>query len=138
MMILIATLGIVNTMLMAVMERTREIGMLAAMGMRKMEVMLVFIFEGAIIGIFGSLAACVIGGLGGWWLEAKGFSLAFLGEEISEMVSFFPMEVYKGDLTAGVLIFTLVFGTAISILASFYPAYKAVKLDPIKALRHVG
>jgi putative ABC transport system permease protein len=138
MMILIATLGIVNTMLMAVMERTREIGMLAAMGMRKMEVMLVFIFEGALIGIFGSLAACVIGGLGGWWLEAKGFSLAFLGEEISEMVSFLPMEVYKGDLTAGTLIFTLVFGTVISILASLYPAYKAVKLDPIQALRHVG
>jgi ABC-type lipoprotein release transport system permease subunit len=103
-----------------------------------MEVMLVFIFEGAIIGIFGSIAACVIGGLGGWWLEAKGFSLAFLGEEISEMVSFLPMEVYKGDLTAGTLIFTLVFGTVISILASLYPAYKAVKLDPIQALRHVG
>jgi len=138
MMILIASLGIVNTMLMAVMERTREIGMLAAMGMRKMEVMLVFIFEGALIGIFGSLAACVIGGLGGWWLEAKGFSLAFLGENLAEMVSFLPMEVYKGDLTAGTLLFTLIFGTVISILASFYPAYKAVKLDPIQALRHVG
>ena len=138
MMILIATLGIVNTMLMAVMERTREIGMLAAMGMRKMEVMLVFVFEGAIIGIFGSLAACVIGGLGGWYLEAKGLSLAFLGKEIADMVSFFPVEVYKGDLTAGILIFTLIFGTVISILASLYPAYKAVKLDPIQALRHMG
>ena len=50
MMILIASLGIVNTMLMAVLERTREIGMLAAMGMKKLEVMQVFIFEGAIIG----------------------------------------------------------------------------------------
>jgi len=138
MMILIATLGIVNTMLMAVMERTREIGMLAAMGMRKMKVMLVFVFEGALIGIFGSLAACIIGGLGGWYLEAKGFSIAFLGEEIADMVSFLPMEVYKGDLTAGTLLFTLIFGTVISILASLYPAYKAVKLDPIQALRHVG
>jgi len=138
MMILIATLGIVNTMLMAVMERTREIGMLAAMGMRKMEVMLVFVFEGALIGIFGSLAACVIGGLGGWYLEAKGFSMAFLGQEIADMVSFLPMEVYKGDLTAGTLLFTLIFGTVISILASLYPAYKAAKLDPIQALRHVG
>jgi putative ABC transport system permease protein len=138
MMILIATLGIVNTMLMAVMERTREIGMLAAMGMRKKEVMLIFIFEGALIGIFGSLAACVIGGLGGWWLEAKGFSLAFLGDKITDIVSFLPMEVYKGDLTAGTLLFTLIFGTVISILASFYPAYKAVKLDPTQALRHVG
>jgi putative ABC transport system permease protein len=138
MMILIATLGIVNTMLMAVMERTREIGMLAAMGMRKMEVMLVFVFEGALIGVFGSLAACVIGALGGWYLEVKGFSIAFLGKEIADMVSFLPMEVYKGDLTAGTLLFTLIFGTVISILASLYPAYKAVKLDPIQALRHVG
>jgi putative ABC transport system permease protein len=138
MMILIATLGIVNTMLMAVMERIREIGMLAAMGMRKMEIMLVFIFEGTLIGIFGSLAACVIGALGGWYLEAKGLSLAFLGEKVAGMLSFFPMEVYYGDLTAGTLIFTFILGTVISILASFYPAYKAVKLDPIQALRDVG
>jgi putative ABC transport system permease protein len=138
MMILIATLGIVNTMLMAVMERIREIGMLAAMGMRKMEIMLIFIFEGTFIGIFGSLAACVIGALGGWYLEAKGFSLAFLGEKVADTLSFFPMRVYYGDLTAGTLIFTFILGTVISILASLYPAYKAVKLDPIQALRHVG
>ena len=139
MMILIASLGIVNTMLMAVLERTREIGMLAAMGMRKMEVMLVFVFEGAIIGLFGSLAACIIGGLGGWYLETKGFSMAFMGKEITDkLLSFLPMEVFYGDLTAGTLIFTLILGTVISILASLYPAYKAVKLDPIQALRHVG
>jgi putative ABC transport system permease protein len=138
MMILIATLGIVNTMLMAVMERTREIGMLAAMGMRKLEIMLVFVFEGALIGVFGSLTACVIGGLGGWWLETKGFSMSFLGKEMSDVVSFLPVEVFKGDLTVGILIFTLVLGIVVSILASLYPAYKAVKLDPIQALRHVG
>jgi ABC-type lipoprotein release transport system permease subunit len=64
--------------------------------------------------------------------------MAFLGKEIADMVSFLPMEVYKGDLTAGTLLFTLIFGTVISILASLYPAYKAAKLDPIQALRHVG
>jgi putative ABC transport system permease protein len=139
MMILIASLGIVNTMLMAVLERTREIGMLAAMGMRKMEVMLVFIFEGAIIGFFGSVAACIIGGLGGWYLEAKGFSMAFMGKQLTDkLLSFIPMEVFRGDLTAGTLIFTLALGIVVSILASLYPAYKAVKLDPIQALRHVG
>ena len=139
MMILIASLGIVNTMLMAVLERTREIGMLAAMGMRKMEVMLVFIFEGAIIGFFGSLAACVIGGLGGWYLETKGFSMAFMGKELTDkLLSFLPMEVFYGDLTTGTLLFTLALGIVVSILASLYPAYKAVRLDPIQALRHVG
>ncbi len=138
-MLLIATLGIVNTMLMAVMERTREIGMLAAMGMRKLEVMLLFIFEGAIIGFFGSLTGCIIGGLGGWYLEVKGYDMSFLGEEFTDLVaSMYPIKgAFYGDLTIGILLFTLIFGIAVSILASLYPAYKSVKLDPIKALRHV-
>lgn len=138
-MLLIATLGIVNTMLMAVMERTREIGMLAAMGMRKLEVMLLFIFEGALIGFFGSLMGCIIGGLGGWYLEVKGYDMSFLGEEFTDIVaSMYPIKgAFYGDLTIGILLFTLIFGIAVSIVASLYPAYKAVKLDPIKALRHV-
>lgn len=138
-MLLIATLGIVNTMLMAVMERTREIGMLAAMGMRKLEVMLLFIFEGAIIGFLGSLTGCIIGGLGGWYLEVKGYDMSFLGEEFTDLVaSMYPIKgAFYGDLTIGILLFTLIFGIAVSILASLYPAYKSVKLDPIKALRHV-
>lgn len=139
-MLLIATLGIVNTMLMAVLERIKEIGMLAAMGMKKLEVMWLFIFEGAIIGFFGSLAACLIGGLGGWWLEVKGYRLSALGlgERYAELAeAAYPVkDVFYGDITFGLLVFTLIFGTAVSILASLYPAYKAVRLDPIKALRH--
>ncbi|UCC38217.1 MAG: ABC transporter permease [Candidatus Aminicenantes bacterium] len=139
-MLLIATLGIVNTMLMAVLERIKEIGMLAAMGMKKLEVMLLFIFEGAIIGFFGSLAACLIGGLGGWYLEVKGYRLSALGlgERYAELAeAAYPVkDVFYGDITFGLLVFTLIFGTAVSILASLYPAYKAVRLDPIKALRH--
>lgn len=138
-MLLIATLGIVNTMLMAVLERTREIGMMAAMGMRKLEVMLLFIFEGALIGFFGSLAGCVIGGLGGWYLEVKGLPLSAFGKEISDvMENFVPLkDVFYGDLTLGILIITLILGTVVAILASIYPAYKAVRVEPIKALRYV-
>ena len=138
-MLLIASLGIINTMLMAVLERTREIGMMAAMGMRKLEVMLLFIYEGAIIGFFGSLAGCILGGIGGWYLEVKGMSLSSFGKEMLDMMeTSFPIkDVFYGDLTLGILIFTLIFGTAVAILASIYPAYKAVRVEPIKALRHV-
>lgn len=138
-MLLIASLGIINTMLMAVLERTREIGMMAAMGMRKLEVLLLFIFEGAFIGFFGSLAGCFLGGLGGWYLEVKGMSLSSFGEEMLDMMeASFPIkDVFYGDLTLGILIFTLIFGTVVAILASIYPAYKAVRVEPIKALRHV-
>ena len=138
-MLLIATLGIVNTMLMAVMERVREIGMLRAMGMKRWNIMKLFILEGAFIGFFGSIVGCIIGALGGWYLEVKGFNMGGFGQEISDMIaSVYPArDVFYGDLTLGVLIFTLVFGTVVSILASLYPAYRAVKIDPIKALRHV-
>ncbi|MFC2158810.1 ABC transporter permease [Acidobacteriota bacterium] len=138
-MLLIATLGIVNTMLMAVLERVREIGMLQAMGMKRWDIMKLFILEGAFIGFFGSIVGCIIGALGGWYLEVKGFNMGGLGQEVSDMIaSVYPArDVFYGDLTLGVLVFTLVFGTVVSILASLYPAYRAVKIDPIKALRHV-
>jgi putative ABC transport system permease protein len=139
-MLLIATLGIVNTMLMAVMERVREIGMLAAMGMRKKEIMFLFVAEGSLIGFFGSLTGCFLGGLGGWYLETKGLDFSFLGEEIIDSImSSFPVkDVFYGDLTTGILLFTLIFGTAIAALVSLYPAYRAAKLDPAKALRDTG
>jgi len=139
-MLLIATLGIVNTMLMAVMERVKEIGMLAAMGMRKKEIIFLFVVEGALIGFFGSLVGCVLGGLGGWYLETKGLDISFMGEEITDLItSSFPIkDVYYGDLTMGILVFTLIFGTVIAALVSLYPAYRAAKLDPAKALRDTG
>jgi putative ABC transport system permease protein len=138
-MLLIASLGIINTMLMAVLERTREIGMMAAMGMRKLEVLRLFIYEGALIGFFGSLAGCVLGAIGGWYFEVKGMSFSSFGEEMIDiMETSFPIkDVFYGDLTLGILLFTLVFGTTVAILASIYPAYKAVRVEPIKALRHV-
>jgi putative ABC transport system permease protein len=138
-MLLIASLGIINTMLMAVLERTREIGMMAAMGMRKLEVLRLFIYEGALIGFFGSLTGCFLGAIGGWYLEVKGMSLSSFGEEmINILETSFPIkDVFYGDLTLGILLFTLVFGTVVAILASIYPAYKAVRVEPIRALRHV-
>lgn len=138
-MLLIATLGIVNTMLMAVLERTREIGMLVAMGMKRIEVMLLFIFEGAFIGLFGSFVGCLIGALGGWYFETKGFDMTSFGKEFSDLAaSSFPIkDVFYGDLTIGILVFTLIFGTCVAVLASIYPAYKAVKIEPIRALRYV-
>ncbi|MCX6556777.1 MAG: ABC transporter permease [Candidatus Aminicenantes bacterium] len=137
-MLLVAALGIINTMLMAVMERTREIGLLRAMGFRKREVLLLFVLEGGVIGFLGSAASCLIGGLCGWYLQTHGIDIAFLlGREVADIAAaIYPIQdVFRADLTFGMLAFALVFGTVVSVVCSFYPAWRAVRLDPVSALR---
>lgn len=138
-MLIIASMGIINTMLMAVLERTREIGMMSAMGMKKSEIITLFIFEGGFIGAIGSLMGCILGGLASWYLEVYGWSMAGMGETVKQMSqAVYPVkEVFYADLTIGVLVLIFSLGTAMSMLATLYPARKAAKLDPIDALRHI-
>jgi putative ABC transport system permease protein len=138
-MLVIASMGIINTMLMAVLERTREIGMLSAMGMKRSEILRLFIFEGGFIGMIGSLLGCVLGGLSAWYLEVHGISISSFGESMEKVSqAVYPVkDMFYADLTLDVLILTFVLGTAISIAASFYPARKAAKMNPIEALRHI-
>lgn len=138
-MLFIAGMGIVNTMMMAVFERTREIGMFAAMGMKKKEIIKLFLLEGGIIGIFGSVFGCMLGALGGWYLEKYGWSLGAMGETMQKIVSSsFPIkDIYYGDLSAGLLAAAFILGTAAAVLAALYPALKAAKLNPVDALRHI-
>jgi putative ABC transport system permease protein len=138
-MLLIASMGIINTMLMSVMERTREIGMFSAMGMKKSEIMTLFIFEGGFIGAVGALLGCLLGGLASWYFEVEGLSFAGYGETYQKLAqSIYPVkDVFYADLTIDVLVMTFIFGVAIAVLASFYPARKAAKLNPIEALRHI-
>ena len=136
-MLLVAALGIVNTMLMAVMERTREIGLLRSMGFRSRDVLLLFVMEGGIIGFLGSAASCILGGLGGWYLEARGIDISFLGREVADIAaSIYPIKnIFYADLSAGILVFVFAFGTIISVCCSAYPAWRASRLDPVAALR---
>jgi putative ABC transport system permease protein len=138
-MLFIASMGIINTMLMSVMERTREIGMFSAMGMKKSEIMTLFIFEGGFIGAIGALLGCILGGLASWYFEVEGLSFAGWGDTVQKLSeSIYPVkDVFYADLTPDVLVMTFIFGVGIAVLASFYPARKAAKLNPIDALRHI-
>jgi len=138
-MLFVASIGIINTMLMTVLERTREIGMLGAMGMKKSDIMKLFIFEGGFIGIFGAIFGCLFGGLASWYLEVKGWSMASLGEMMADMSkAAYPIkDVFYADLTVGVLLMTFIFGVFIATLASVYPARRAANQNPIQALRHI-
>jgi ABC-type lipoprotein release transport system permease subunit len=126
--LLVASFGIANTMIMSILERTREIGIMKAIGAEDREIKLIFFFEAAVIGITGG----VLGSLLAWGLDGIANRLAYrfiLKPQGASYVDFFSLPPY---LWLGAILFALV----ISIVAALYPAARAARIDPVKALRH--
>lgn len=126
--LLVASLGIANTMIMSILERTREIGIMKAIGAEDREIKLIFFVEAAVIGFAGG----VIGVLIAWAITALSNTLAFqfiLKPQGASYVDFFSLPPY---LWLGAILFAI----TISILAALYPAARAAAIDPVKALRH--
>lgn len=125
----VATIGIINTMAMAIYERTREIGVMRACGARKSTIRRLFTFEAGLIGflggIFGMGLTLVIAKVGNIIinkvLAQKDFTFSI------EQIIYIPLW-----LLLGVIIFT----TLLGIIAGLYPAARAARLDPIEALRY--
>ena len=126
--LLVASFGIANTMIMSILERTREIGIMKAIGAEDREIKLIFFVEAAVIGLIGG----VLGTLLAWALDGIANRLAYrfiLKPQGASYVDFFALPPY---LSAGAIVFALV----ISIIAALYPAARAARIDPVKALRH--
>ena len=126
--LLVASFGIANTMIMSILERTREIGIMKAIGAEDREIKLIFFFEAAVIGLTGG----VIGSLAAWGIDAVANRLAYrfiLKPQGASFVDFFYLPPY---LWLGAIAFAL----SVSILAALYPAARAARIDPVRALRH--
>jgi len=111
-----------------------------ALGMKKREIMTLFVIEGGFIGLFGSILGGILGGLGSWYMEAVGIPLSAFGGEtyVKLSQSAYPIkDVFYGEFSFDIILATLVFGVLISIIASFYPALKATRLNPTEALRYI-
>lgn len=134
-MLIIVGIGILNLLLMAVFERTREIGVLGAIGLRPGQISLLFLLEGAMMGLVGAAFGVALGLV---------FN-ALLGQIGMDYTSFSSMTSYTA-LISGRVYSTL--GTekvmghvlaviVISVLASFYPAHEASQQEPAKSLHYV-
>jgi putative ABC transport system permease protein len=133
--LIIAGIGILNLMLMAVFERTREMGVLAALGMKGRQIMGLFLLEGAFIGIVGAVIGCSLGALLIGWVGQVGISLsgasgmgevmALLGDRLYPIIT--PADL----LSRGALVIV------IAAIASLYPAWQASRTEPAQALHHV-
>lgn len=126
--LLVASFGIANTMIMSILERTREIGIMKAIGAEDREIKLIFFVEAAVLGFVGG----VVGVLLAWGIDAVANRLAYrfiLKPQGASFVDFFSLPPY---LSIGAILFALL----VSILAALYPATRAARIDPVKALRH--
>jgi ABC-type antimicrobial peptide transport system permease subunit len=126
--LLVASFGIANTMIMSILERTREIGIMKAIGAEDREIKLIFFFEAAVIGACGGL----IGVLAGWGMTGLANRLAYrfiLKPQAASYIDFFSLPPW---LSASAIAFAL----TVSILAALYPAARAARIDPVRALRH--
>lgn len=133
--VIIAAVGIINTMLMAVMERIPEIGTLKAMGFNNSRIMRMFIYEGGIIGAFGSLLGCLIGSLVSLYIAYVGLDFS---NYFQNMDIVYPMKfIIKGEIDYLMILYVFLFGIFVSVFVTLWPVQKATKLEPVDALRHV-
>jgi len=125
--LLVGSIGIANTMFMSVVERTKQIGTLKALGCTNFDIMKMFILESALIGLVGGLL---------------GVFLGFIGTGLlSVLTSGSMMPMMKGGGTTAVIspeliLFVLAFSVVIGTLSGLIPAKRAAKLEPVEALRY--
>ena len=130
--LLVAAIGIANTMAMSILERTREIGLMKAVGATNRDVLTIFLGEAAGIGFIGGVGGVVIG-----WLAGQGINvlaMVFLANQSSQMGGPPPSIAVYTPLWLP--IFALVFSTFIGMLSGLYPALRAANMIPVMALKY--
>jgi putative ABC transport system permease protein len=122
-----ASLGIINTLVMSILERTREIGVLKSLGADERDIRLLFLVESAVIGLVGA----GLGILFGWGIARLA---SYVARTIMEREGVDPVELFAMPLW--LILIALSVGLIVSVLAGLYPARRAARVDPVTALRH--
>jgi len=120
--LLVGAVGIANTMFTSVLERTKEIGIMKALGAKNQDIMLIFLFNSGLVGLVGGLIGALFGIL-------IALSIPQLG------VSFSDGGTLTTSISFGFILFTLVFSVVLGMASGIIPAYRASKLKPVQALR---
>lgn len=126
--------GIINTMLMAVLERIKELGMLMAVGMNKMRVFMMVVLETIFIALIGAPIGMLFGYLTTSYLHRVGIDLSNWSKALEE---FGMSDVVRPALTTETFMTIVIAVIITAVLASIYPALKAIRLKPVEALRKI-
>ncbi|MEO8901710.1 MAG: FtsX-like permease family protein [Polyangiaceae bacterium] len=134
MVILVAIVitGIMNTMWIAIRERTREIGTLRAIGMQRGSVVRMFLWESFLLGVFGAIAGAVVGAMTAGVLNSANIHVP-LSVQLFLMSDTLKLSVLPSALGGAIALISIVTG-----LAALYPALRAARLKPVDAMSHFG
>jgi putative ABC transport system permease protein len=130
--LLVAAIGIANTMTMAILERTREIGLIKALGGTNRDVLSIFRGEAAGIGFLGGLGGVLIGWGGGQILNIV--AMSYLSQQAIDQGGMPPSVAVSTPLWLP--IFALIFATLVGLISGLYPALRAATLIPVNALKY--
>ncbi|MFH0833008.1 MAG: ABC transporter permease [Candidatus Aenigmatarchaeota archaeon] len=119
--LIVGGVGIMNTMYMSILERTREIGVMKAIGASDREVSLIFLIESGLLGLFGGAIGCSLG-----IAMAKGVEIAVQKD----------FAILKASVTPELIIGALLFSFIIGLVSGYLPSRRAAKLQPVEALRY--
>jgi len=133
--LLIGMVDIINNIILSALERTSEIGMMKALGMKEWEIVYVFMVEATGIGVLGGLTGCILGLVGVNWVVKNGISFGFLGEDMSKYGIPILDRLY-GVWNGSTFYYIFFLGIFVSILSSIIPAYWAAHKDPVEAIYH--
>ncbi len=138
-LLLMGGIGILNLMLMAVFERTREMGILAAMGMKGRQIMGLFVLEGAFIGLIGAVIGCVMSWLLVLWVGQTGIDFSSFAEDIEAAGEIYALmgTVLYPAISASVIIAYGLAAVVVAGLASLFPAWQASRREPAESLHYV-
>lgn len=130
--VFLTALGIWNTMMMSVLERTHEIGVLRAMGLSRLGAVGLFVGEALAVAVAGGLIGVGLGAWPAWLLERDGITI---GEKASSSMSMPMSETVHGDLTVETVFVALALGFLMALLGSLLPALRASSIQPVTAMR---
>jgi putative ABC transport system permease protein len=133
--LVVASVGITNTMFVSVMERTREIGILKSLGYRPKEIMFLFLSEAALTGVIGSIFGTILGVIISFFLggSVPSFSFRRPGPSSSSSSLF---GTYMPIFSPQLIIFSLIFPILIAVVAGLYPAWRASRMNAVAALKY--
>ena len=126
--------GIVNTMLMSVFERINEIGVLMAIGMKNSRIFLMFVLEAFMIGVIGTILGLALGLLIHWPISISGINFSIFSDALKSFG--IGAVIYPVLSVTNTIVLTLII-PFIAVIGALYPAYRAIKLEPIKAIYYV-
>jgi ABC-type lipoprotein release transport system permease subunit len=128
-------LGISNTILLAILERTREIGMMRAMGMTDRQMIMAYMLEAGFLGLMGSALGIILGCIVNYPVVKYGFDFSGMSDVLSNGIGFRTTAVFRSVWNVPVIIGSGIVATLLSSFMAFFPTRRAVKMPITNSLR---